>query len=269
MKAAKRLYHKASYVYKNNALSKQPPISASDGSSTRFLAHHPLTSSATHVILLSIQEAGGVVYTPTTPLFTPPPTNRSLYRNVRKRTHLFTGRWRRAILLQADSWYTGISPTKKIIPQASRSLATYYGQRETASPWLFCCVARELIHRSDSPLYISPQACVQVTVRIPALSRPVSLSSFSNATSNSTRRQSQMFPQQATTSTANNHSSSLIERVLHLRRQLGIDLSLSVHDSEEPHTSATYERRDWLAWSQSPSEGNLPEKDLEECLRCQ
>jgi hypothetical protein len=92
-----------------------------------------------------------------------------------------------------------------------------------------------------------------------------------------------MLPQQATTSTASNRSYSLIDRVLHLRRQIGIDISLSVRDSEDillsprelhessmetsRHASPAYDSRDWLAWSQSPGGGNLPEKGQEERLR--
>jgi hypothetical protein len=88
-----------------------------------------------------------------------------------------------------------------------------------------------------------------------------------------------MFPQQPTTYAATNRSHRLIDEVLHLRRQLGIDLSLSLRDSEDVllsprelqassmekprHASPAYDRRNWLAWSQSPGEGNLPEKEQE------
>ncbi len=90
--------------------------------------------------------------------------------------------------------------------------------------------------------------------------------------------------QQPTDPTAINRSSSLIERVLNLRRQLEIDIPLSISDSEdmfpfpverEPsmetsgYAQPVYDSRDWLSWSQSPNEGNQPEKGAEEIFRCQ
>jgi hypothetical protein len=86
-----------------------------------------------------------------------------------------------------------------------------------------------------------------------------------------------MLPQQFTASTATDHCRSLIDRVLHLRRQLGIDIPLSMSDPEDVFPSLmeiheasvetpgyippAYDRRDWLTWEQSPCEGNQPEKD--------
>ena len=82
--------------------------------------------------------------------------------------------------------------------------------------------------------------------------------------------------QQATTSTTTDSSRSLIDRVLDLRRELGIDIPLSTSDPEDTflspighelstemlkHTPRTYDSRNWLAWSQSPGGGNPPEKD--------
>lgn len=84
-----------------------------------------------------------------------------------------------------------------------------------------------------------------------------------------------MLPQQPTTFTIPNRVPSLIDRVLHLRQQLGIDIPLSVRDSEELRelqassietsrpASPADNRRDWLVWSQSPGEGNVPEKGQE------
>ena len=80
-----------------------------------------------------------------------------------------------------------------------------------------------------------------------------------------------MLPQQPTTFTIPNRIPSLIDRVLHLRQQLGIDIPLSVRDSEElrePQVSSIEtlrpadNRRDWLVWSQSPGEGNMQEKQF-------
>lgn len=91
-----------------------------------------------------------------------------------------------------------------------------------------------------------------------------------------------MLSQQAIASIASNRFHSLIDRVLHLRRQLGIDIPLSMSDSEdtllssgelcEPsmetprHALPTYNSRDWQPWSQSPGEGNRPEKGEKELL---
>ncbi|MBA2681295.1 MAG: hypothetical protein H0U76_23205 [Ktedonobacteraceae bacterium] len=87
-----------------------------------------------------------------------------------------------------------------------------------------------------------------------------------------------MLSQSPTTFTATNRYS-LVDRVLRLRRQIGIDIPLSVSDLEDTfpsaierelsietpkHTSPAYDRRDWLAWSQSPGGRNLPEKRQEE-----
>jgi hypothetical protein len=91
-----------------------------------------------------------------------------------------------------------------------------------------------------------------------------------------------MFSPRLTTSILSSRPHGLIDRVLHLRRQLGIDLSLSVRDSEDilprelqessrempRHASSANDSREWLAWSQSPGEGNLPEKGQEERLQC-
>ena len=93
-----------------------------------------------------------------------------------------------------------------------------------------------------------------------------------------------MLPQQPTTSIVSTRSSRLIDRVLRLRRQLGIDISLSLRDPEEMlpspgedtfametlrEASPVYNHRDWLTWSQSPCEGKLPEKKgQEELQRC-
>lgn len=79
----------------------------------------------------------------------------------------------------------------------------------------------------------------------------------------------------ASTTTDNFHS--LIDRVLDLRRQLGIDIPLSMSDQEDTSSSSmtiheaavgtpehiplAYDHRDWLAWEQSPCGGNRPEKD--------
>ena len=94
-----------------------------------------------------------------------------------------------------------------------------------------------------------------------------------------------MLSQQLNTATATNRSHSVIDRVLTLRRQLGIDTSLSVRDSEDlllssgelqessietpRHASSAYDGREWLAWSQSPGEGKPPEKGQKDLLRCQ
>ncbi len=89
-----------------------------------------------------------------------------------------------------------------------------------------------------------------------------------------------MLPQQVPISTASTHSYGLIDRVLHLRQQLGIETALSVRDAEDILLSPEVlqasslemprlDCRDWLAWSQSPDEGNQPEKGQEDLLRCQ
>ena len=85
-----------------------------------------------------------------------------------------------------------------------------------------------------------------------------------------------MHPQQQTASAATDHYS-LIDRILHLRRQLGIDIPFSLRDPEDTlaspmamykasvgtpgHIPLAYGRRDWLTWEQSPCRGNRPEKD--------
>ncbi len=86
-----------------------------------------------------------------------------------------------------------------------------------------------------------------------------------------------MYTQQRAASTATDHFHNLIDRVLHLRRQLCIDIPLSVSDPEDTspspmeiheasmgtpgHIPPAYDRRDWLTWEQSPCGGNQPEKD--------
>ena len=82
-----------------------------------------------------------------------------------------------------------------------------------------------------------------------------------------------MLPLQPTAPTA-----TLIDRVLKLRRQLGIDIHLSINDVEdEPSMQATrqdqstqtYNSRDWLVWSQSPACENSATEDQKEASRCQ
>lgn len=86
-----------------------------------------------------------------------------------------------------------------------------------------------------------------------------------------------MYPQQRNASITTNHSQKLIDRVLHLRRQLGIDKPLSMSDPEDTslsqmelheasvgmpgHIPSAYDRRNWLTWEQSPCPGNQSEKD--------
>lgn len=86
-----------------------------------------------------------------------------------------------------------------------------------------------------------------------------------------------MYPQQRTASAATDRFQSLIDRVLHLRRELGIDIPLSLSDSEDTsfslveicetsvgtpgHIAPAYDRRDWLIWEQSPCGRNQPAED--------
>jgi hypothetical protein len=113
----------------------------------------------------------------------------------------------------------------------------------------------------------------QMAPRVNLISSSVSLPSPSTYN----EEESQMLPPPLTASTANDHCHSLIDRVLHLRRQLGIDIPLSLNDLEDiscspmeiheasvgtlRHIPARYDHRDWLTWSQSPCGGNQPEKD--------
>jgi hypothetical protein len=226
---------------------------------------------------LLIQEASSVEHPPLiniTLLFTPPPpVNIFLYRNVRKKVRTsVVGRWR-VFSFHAASWYLPISHSKKIIAPSSRNRIC---KNDSASLRLFCSVTRGSLHHAIRPISIKPLFSEQISPRGNALSRPVSPPSRSN----STRRESQMPLQQPTTFTTPNHVSGLIDRVLHLRHQLGIDIPLSVRDAEDlPHSpgelqassketarqaSAAYHRRDWLVWSQSPGEGNVPEKEQEQ-----
>jgi hypothetical protein len=181
-----------------------------------------------------------------------------------------TWRWK-TISFPAVSRYPGIFSSKKIFTQFS----SYYGLRDAISLRLFYWVTRDYGDCASYPTDINSLFFEQISLRVHMISRSVSPTSLSNYA----RRESQMLPQQPTTYTAINHSHELIGRVLHLRRQLGIDLSLSVRDSEDillspselqassmetsKHTSPVYDRRDWLTWSQSPGEGNLPEQGQE------
>jgi hypothetical protein len=86
-----------------------------------------------------------------------------------------------------------------------------------------------------------------------------------------------MLQHQQNASTTTKHGQSLIGRVLHLRRQLGIDIPLSMSDPEDTspspremheaavgtpgHIPLAYNRRGWLIWEQSPCAGNRSEKD--------
>ena len=86
-----------------------------------------------------------------------------------------------------------------------------------------------------------------------------------------------MYPQQPIASATTDNFHSLIDRVLHLRRQLGIDIPLSMSDPEDTspfpmtirdaavgtpeHIPPAYDHRNWLTWEQSPCGGNRPEKD--------
>ncbi|QBD75034.1 hypothetical protein EPA93_03100 [Ktedonosporobacter rubrisoli] len=87
-----------------------------------------------------------------------------------------------------------------------------------------------------------------------------------------------MFPHQLIVSTPTDRFPSLIDSVLHLRRQLGIDIPLSISDPEATSLSSreeiraasagtpgpiqpAYRRRDWLTWEQSPCAGKQAEKD--------
>ena len=67
-----------------------------------------------------------------------------------------------------------------------------------------------------------------------------------------------MLSKQRNVSLPDRQPHDIIERVLYLRQQLGIDIPLSIRDGED--TFSTNEHRDWLSWSQSPREGNVPQK---------
>jgi hypothetical protein len=89
-----------------------------------------------------------------------------------------------------------------------------------------------------------------------------------------------MLSQQPTAPKETSHFHSLIDRVLYLRQQLGIDIPLSMSEPEDTsrspmeiheasmgtprHIPTAYNRRDWLTWSQSPGDGDQPEKDEKE-----
>jgi hypothetical protein len=76
-----------------------------------------------------------------------------------------------------------------------------------------------------------------------------------------------MLQHQQTAAATTDHCQSLIDSILHLRRQLGIDIPLSMSDPQDTSPSpiemheATGTRRYWLAWEQSPCAGKRPEKD--------
>jgi hypothetical protein len=111
----------------------------------------------------------------------------------------------------------------------------------------------------------------QISPRVNVISRPVSLTSLSTYH----RRESHMHSQPATTFTAN-RSHNLIDRVLRLRQQLGIDIPLALSDLEATHhfpreplepsmemlryDPPTSNHREWLIWDQSPCEEKRPEK---------
>jgi hypothetical protein len=67
-----------------------------------------------------------------------------------------------------------------------------------------------------------------------------------------------MLSQQTAAVPSSDSSPSLIDRVLQLRQQLGIDIPLSL--SNPARASDGDSQRRWLAWSQSPSGGDPPEK---------
>jgi hypothetical protein len=224
---------------------------------------------------LLLQEASSVWHSPLiqiTLLFTPPPpVDTSTRRNARKKTRACVVGRQRTFSFLAIPWCFPISLSKKIIALSSPNLV---GKNDTASLRLFCCVTRDIVDRAIRPISMKPQCSEQVSPRGNMLSQRVSLTSLSN----STRRASQMLPQQPTTFTTSNRIPSLIDRVLHLRQQLGIDIPLSVRDSEDmllsprelqassietPRSASPADnRRDWLVWSQSPGEGNVQEKQF-------
>jgi hypothetical protein len=288
MKAAEMHYVKVSNAHKNEILSKRPLLFPEDGRPPRFLPHHLQVIDARRVTTCNLQEAGGVRHTPVirdTPLLTPPPVDTSTCSYVRKKTRTSAvGRCRcrcRIITFLTVFKRLPLSPLKKIIAQSSPNLAISYGERDVASLRFFCWVTRDHANRAIGPTCMSPLFFEQVSLRVNMLSRPLSPTALSNYK----RRKSQVLPPQATNAITSTQCHSLIDRVLHLRRQLGIDTLLCVRDSEDillsprelqessmetpRHGSPAYDGRDWLAWSQSPGEGNLPEKGSEDLFRCQ
>jgi hypothetical protein len=246
--------------------------------SVRFL--HVLPGDARQMIISLNQEADGVcpvvdIHAVLEAVFTPPPQiDISLYRHVRKKTRttaVGTWGWRTYSFL-AVSRLCSISPSKKGITLSSPSLIASSGQRDTASLWLFSWVTSDYADRATRPTCMSPLLFEQMFLRVHLISSPVS----HHHSAHIMRRESQMLPQQFTASTTTDHCHSLIDRVLHLRRQLGIDIPLSMCDPEDTsrspmeiheasvgtpgHIPPAYDRRDWLTWEQSPCGGNQPEK---------
>ena len=129
--------------------------------------------------------------------------------------------------LSGASHGSGVVGRNTEVAQAALPIA-FYGVRDPVSLWLFCWVTRDHADRAINPTWISPQSFEQPRVNV--LSRPVSPTSRSQYT----RRESQM--QQPTTSTTTN-LYSLVDRVLQLRRQIGIDIPLSVSDPEDTFPS--------------------------------
>ena len=126
-----------------------------------------------------------------------------------------------------------ISPSKNIIAQSSPSLAASYGARHAASLRLFGWATRDHADRAINCAFIVSLFFEQVFPQENVISRPIASTSLSNYT----RRKYPMLPELPATSTATKHFHSLVDRVLHLRRQLGIDIALSLRDTEDIHLS--------------------------------
>lgn len=267
-------------THDDEVLCEPCPSSLLNGMRTfvRFL--HVLPGDARRMTIKLNQEADGVCHAvdiPAVPevVLYPPQVDISLYRHVRSKTRtsaIGTWEWRIYSFLVV-SRLCSISPLKKGIAPSSPSLTASSVQRDTASLWLFYWVMSDYADHAISPTYMIPLLFAQTPPRINQISCPVSLPSLSTYN----RRESQMLPHQRTASRATDHYYSLIDRVLHLRRQLGIDIPLSMNDPEDTlassiemheasvgtpgHIPPAYDRRDWLTWEQSPCGGNPPEKD--------
>jgi hypothetical protein len=164
------------HTHDDKVLCKPHLSTLLDGKRTKFVIR-VLPGDARRMTIGLSQEASGVCLIADSLPFLkqyPPQVDIFLYRCVRKKTRtpgVGMGGWRTCLFL-AVSRPCSIAPSKKVIAPSSSGLIPSYGQRDTASLWLFYWVASDYADCAIRPTCMKHALFEQLSPRVRANIQP-------------------------------------------------------------------------------------------------